>query len=113
MLGDGFRTVLHCESSDPDFHIEPDAQPVFCSNEPDTPTHLQGYQAAASTVAHLLDHAAERRPKRDINTRSAPYCEGYYRGLLTAHCLHVWGEHPSHSADKIWKELEAMKNDGG
>lgn len=74
---------------------------------------LQGYQAAASVVEHLLDHAADRRPTRDISTRSAPFLEGYYRGLLTAHCLHVWGEHPSQSAEKIWKELEAIKNDGG
>jgi len=36
LQGDGFSTVLHCESADPDSyeHHEPDANPVLCRQNP-------------------------------------------------------------------------------
>lgn len=34
LLGDGYRTVRHCEFSSDVFEIEPDAAPVLCVPEP-------------------------------------------------------------------------------
>ena len=39
LLGDGYRTVLHCEQAGDIDEIEPDARPVFCSPDNQAETH--------------------------------------------------------------------------
>lgn len=69
---------------------------------------LDGYRAAASVVRRMLDDAAQRRPllRSWKMQRLAAYREGYYEGLLAAHCQHAMGEHPEHNAEDIRKELK-------
>jgi hypothetical protein len=57
---------------------------------------LRGYQAAAKRVEEALDRAKEKRPKRCTAKmqKSAAFREGYWNGLLVAHCFHVWGQFP-------------------
>lgn len=69
---------------------------------------LDGYRAAASVVKRMLDEAATCRPLRRSwkMQRLAAYREGYYEGLLAAHCQHAMGAHPEHNARDIRNELE-------
>ncbi len=71
---------------------------------------LEGYKAASITVEGMLDRAADARPEeRNIAKlkSSAAYKEGYYDGLLVAHCFQAWGEFPEHpeNAPRIAKAL--------
>ena len=33
MVGDGYRTVRHCENVDVELDVEPDAGPIYCAKE--------------------------------------------------------------------------------
>lgn len=59
--------------------------------------HLRGYVAAAYLVEEMLDESRADRPKRRSlkMAKSAAYREGYWHGLLAAHCMHALGEHPT------------------
>ena len=56
----------------------------------------RGYRAAAVLVEQLLESAENKRPKCVASgyQNRVLYRQGYYDGLLAAHCLHTLGEHP-------------------
>lgn len=59
--------------------------------------HLRGFAAAAHIVERALDKAEINRPKdytREL-VKSAGFHEGYWQGLLVAHCLYALGESPT------------------
>lgn len=78
---------------------------------PGSPSNLDGYRAAMIIIKRLLDNAENDRPKtqRHVKTRSASFRAGYYRGLLTAHCMSALGEFPASNVDPIRTALE-MEN---
>jgi hypothetical protein len=63
---------------------------------------LDGYRAASIAVENLLDDASSKLPKR-LGGRDhlAAYKEGYYNGLLLAHCQFAMGEFPEHNVTAI------------
>lgn len=63
---------------------------------------LDGYRAAFIAIDNLLDAAASKLPKR-LGGREhlAAYREGYYNGLLLAHCQSAFGEFPEHNVTAI------------
>jgi len=62
-------------------------------------------------IERLLNEAEKDTPKtqRYVKPRSASFRAGYYRGLLTAHCMKALGEFPSSNVDPIKTALE-MEN---
>lgn len=73
----------------------------------DTPTQLDGFKAASLIVRGMLNYASKERPEdRDFSMRETnEYKEGYYNGLLFAHCQHALGEYPSFNVEAIRKAL--------
>ena len=74
--------------------------------KPDRLTRLRGYEAAFICIERSLLEAKRHLPRRLSwkHQRLAAYREGYYMGLLTAHCQSALGEHPECNA----KEIEAI-----
>ena len=72
---------------------------------------LDGYRAAAIHTIRALDAARKERPRRRTlkMTKTAAYREGYYSGLLTAHCQHALGEYPEVNASVIRATLAPNK----
>jgi len=71
-------------------------------------TNLDGYQAAAVLTEKALNKAEKTRPILagwKLNRRSSEYRQGYYDGLLLAHCLDVLGKFPEHNRKQILKAL--------
>ena len=70
-------------------------------------SQLDGYKAASFRVCQMVEDAWERRPSRRYSARqSAAYRDGYYDGLLAAHCLHALGDHPGHNEDAIRSAIQ-------
>jgi hypothetical protein len=76
-----------------------------------SPSNLDGYHAAMIIIKRLLDEAERDIPKtqRYVKPRSASFRAGYYRALLTAHCMSALGEFPLANVDTIKGALE-MEN---
>ena len=74
----------------------------------DTPTQIEGYIAASIIVNEMLASAKKDKPKtsRHVKARSASYREGYYKGLLIAHCFQTLGEFPAANAVPIREALK-------
>lgn len=75
-------------------------------------TKLDGYRAAGILIERMLNEAKAKCPKRigRINRKSAEYRAGSYEAILTAHCLMVYGEYPTHeiNAPVILKTLQSL-----
>ena len=76
-----------------------------------SPSNIDGYKAAMIIIKRLLDEAEKDIPKtqRYVKPRSASFRAGYYRGLLTAHCMGALGESPLSNLDTIKGALD-MEN---
>ena len=74
---------------------------------PPSSSALDGFRAAAVIVRRALDAAAKDRPRRMSGKmrKLAAYREGYYAGLLLAHCQHALGKFPEQNAEEIRKAL--------
>ena len=72
------------------------------------PSQVDGYRAASVIVNEHLNAAEARKPKtqRYVNGGSASFREGYYQGLLFAHCMQAYGEFPAANADIIKRTLQ-------
>lgn len=71
-------------------------------------TQLDGYQAASVLIEKALNSAEKKRPILagwKLNRRSNEYKQGYYDGLLFAHCLDALGKFPEHNRKQILKTL--------
>lgn len=71
-------------------------------------TQLDGYQAAAVLTEKALNGAEKKRPILagwKLSRNSNEYKQGYYDGLLLAHCLDVLGKFPEHNRKQILKAL--------
>ena len=69
-----------------------------------------GYRAAAILIERLLADAEAYRPEhwnQDMH-KLAAYRQGYYDGLLLAHCQMAMGEFPERNKDVIKKALEGQ-----
>ena len=79
---------------------------------PGSVTKLDGYRAAGILIERMLNEAKAKCPKRigRINRKSAEYRAGSYEAILTAHCLMVYGEYPTHeiNAPVILKTLQSL-----
>jgi len=69
---------------------------------------LRGYRAAAKVIDSLLDEAQKKRPKQTSYKmqRLAAYREGYFDGLLMAHCQHAMGENPEQNQEAIDRAMQ-------
>lgn len=79
----------------------------MASNTSRPPTKAKGYEAARIIVEEMLDTAQDRRPARryKVGPKSAGYREGYYMGLLAAHCQNALVNFPKHNVDAIREAL--------
>lgn len=69
---------------------------------PTIQTRLDGYRAAAIAVQNMMEEAYSKRPRKmGGREHLAAYREGYYTGLLLAHCQFAFGEFPQHNATAI------------
>ncbi len=75
------------------------------------PTKAKGYEAARIIVEELLDKAQDNRPagrykvSDNVRTTSADYLEGYFMGLLAAHCQNTLGDYPKSNVTAIREAL--------
>ena len=69
---------------------------------------LRGYQVAARVVVEMLDDAARRKPAKASYRmqRLAAYRQGYYDGILAAHCQHALGEYPEQNREAIERVMQ-------
>ena len=69
---------------------------------------LDGFKAADLIIEDCLNEAGDKKPKRlkDGYQKRAEYREGYYQGLLMAHCFMVWGSHPNEQENQ--KEIRKI-----
>ena len=69
---------------------------------PDSSARLDGYRAAFIAIQNMMEEAYFRRPKKmGGREHLAAYREGYYIGLLFAHCQSAFGEFPEHNVTAI------------
>lgn len=70
---------------------------------------IRGYTAAFKQINALLDKAQKRLPKCGISEgvrKRADFKQGYYAGLLAAHCFSAYGEYPRQNEEQINKILD-------
>ena len=76
-----------------------------------TPSHLDGYRAAEIIIAQYLDTYKELVPKRSRkkHTKTKAYTQGYFDGLVFAHCQLALGSFPEHNKEEIFMALKSIK----
>ena len=66
-------------------------------------TRFEGLLATSKVIRLSLDKAEEKKPRRMTKKmrRSAAYWQGYYEGLLEAHCQMALAEFPESNTARI------------
>lgn len=70
-----------------------------------TPTKLQGYQAAFKVIEKMADLAERSRPKRAHDKQSAAYRQGYADAMAFCSCMAALGEFPQSNIESIKANL--------
>lgn len=68
---------------------------------------IDGYVAAFKEITAMMREAEKKRPLRHTlkDSKKAAFREGYYQGLVVAHCTKALGEFPDHNKEAIKKAL--------
>ena len=70
---------------------------------------IQGYEAAGITIAEMMRGAKNKlEPYAKRENRTLDWWNGYYQGLVSAHCMMVLGKFPA-QPDNVKSTDEAIE----